>query len=107
MRTDLRRADQLDYALNDFDWSLLLPADVSIKTFRLPITETYPGVYEKPYEALRGDVDFNPFAYDVGCLGIQFAYTLQVFLSSVCSYHTLIGNQCSTFVHPFHSLLRS
>ncbi|KIM38156.1 hypothetical protein M413DRAFT_447921 [Hebeloma cylindrosporum] len=83
MRSDLRRADRLDYALNDFDWSLLLPAEASLKDFRIPISGTYPGVYEKPNEALRGEVDFNPFAYDVGCLGIQFAYTLQHLCPSI------------------------
>jgi len=78
MRTKLRRAGLLDYALNDFDWAMLLPPDACLKTFRLPIVEIYPGVDDKPYEARCGEIDFNPFAYDVGCLGIQFAYTFQV-----------------------------
>jgi len=78
MRADLRKAGRLDYALNDFDWSMLLPPDASIETFRLPIAEINPGVWDKPYEALCGQIDFNPFAYDVGCLGIELAYTFQV-----------------------------
>jgi hypothetical protein len=78
MRTDLRKAGRLDYAPNDFDLSMLLPPNVCTKAFRLPIAEIHPGAWEKPYEALRGEIDFNPFAYVVGCLGIQFAYTFQV-----------------------------
>jgi len=77
MRADLRKASRLDYALNNFDMSMLLPPDTSIETFRLPIVEIYPGVGEKPHEALCGQIDFNPFAYDVGCLGIELAYTFQ------------------------------
>jgi hypothetical protein len=106
MRTDLRRAGLLNYALNDFDWSMLLPPDTPLETFRLPIAEIYPGVFEKPHEAIRGEIDFHPFAYDVGCLGIQFAYTFQVCLFSLFLHCLLTGIRHSTSVHPFHSLLR-
>ena len=109
MRADLRKAGRLDYALNDFDLSMLLPPDTSIETFRLPIVEIYPGVGEKPYEASCGQIDFNPFAYDVACLGIELANTFQAshvsFVFFFCRSSTCY--QFSTFVHLLHSSPRS
>ncbi|KIM38158.1 hypothetical protein M413DRAFT_247120 [Hebeloma cylindrosporum] len=98
MRADLRKADLLNYALNDFDLSMLLPSDACLKTFRLPIVEIYPGVWDKPHEAIRGEIDFNPFAYDVGCLGIEFAHTFQHLCPSIPFLAPLIDGMVNSHV---------
>ncbi|KIM49863.1 hypothetical protein M413DRAFT_438986 [Hebeloma cylindrosporum] len=98
IRADLRQAGLLNYALNDFDWSMQLPSDASLKSFRLPIVEIYPGVHEKPHEAMRGEIDFNPFAYDVGCLGIRFAYVFQHLSPSIPLLAPLIDGMVTSCV---------
>lgn len=55
---DLHKASWLDYALDDFNLTMLLPPDVCTKAFRFLITEI-PGAWEKPYEYLREEIDFR------------------------------------------------
>ncbi|KAF9484827.1 hypothetical protein BDN70DRAFT_849126 [Pholiota conissans] len=82
-RQELRAKGQLVYALTDFNYSLMLPVDTDLRSCRLPIAESYPGVIEKPYGVVHGEVYFNPFAYDVACLGITLSYQFQHLCSSL------------------------
>ena len=74
----LRAAGLLTYCLFDFDLSLMLPSGKPLSDYRLPIDEAFPGVFYKPHGVEQGQVDFNPFAFDVGCLGIFFCRRFQV-----------------------------
>lgn len=78
LRHVLREEEKLRYALNDFDLSIMFPPDAKIEECRLPFLESYKGVFDKPLEVRHGELDFDPFAYDVACLGIDLAHKFQV-----------------------------
>lgn len=78
MRRRLRTEGELKYAIFDFDVSILLPAVVSIKSQRLPHTAAWIGALSGPPDISQGEYDYNPFAYDVGILGIEFCTRFQV-----------------------------
>jgi hypothetical protein len=77
-RATLRRQDQLSYALMDFDISMFLPPSVNRATFRLPYKESLLGQGPHPYDTAQGERDYDPFAFDVGTLGVAFCYAFQV-----------------------------
>ncbi|KAM5542890.1 hypothetical protein V8D89_003274 [Ganoderma adspersum] len=70
---DLRRGDDVRYALMDYDQSIQLPLDVSVKDCRRPSNEAQMGwdLY-KPLDVWLGESQYNPFAFDVGTLGNLF-----------------------------------
>ncbi len=74
----MSRQKYLRYALNDFNVSLIFPPEVSLRDFRIPSYLSSWGIDDRPYGVLEGEVDFNPFLYDVGCLGILFCEEFQV-----------------------------
>ncbi|KAL7281812.1 hypothetical protein ACG7TL_005135 [Trametes sanguinea] len=68
-----RRADSVTYALYDFDCALQLPPGTSLKDCRRPPMETTIGKPDyHPPDTWQGEVDYNPFAFDVACLGNLF-----------------------------------
>ncbi|OSD06695.1 hypothetical protein PYCCODRAFT_1382512 [Trametes coccinea BRFM310] len=68
-----RRADSVTYALYDFDCALQLPPETSLKDCRRPPMETTIGKPDyHPPDTWQGEVDYNPFAFDVACLGNLF-----------------------------------
>ena len=78
MRDDLMKTKKLRYAIFDFNLSILMPSHTSIERCRLPHQETWYGAYGQPPDVLQGEYDYNPFALDVGTLGIMFCETFQV-----------------------------
>nr|VWO98563.1 APH domain-containing protein [Ganoderma boninense] len=70
---ELRRGPDIRYALMDFDKSIQLPLDVSVKDCRRPSDEAWTGwdLY-KPLDVCLGESLYNPFAFDVGILGNMF-----------------------------------
>ncbi|KAM5542863.1 hypothetical protein V8D89_003247 [Ganoderma adspersum] len=70
---ELRRGDDVRYAFMDYDQSIQLPLDVSLKDYRCPSTEAWMGsdLY-KPLDVWLGETQYNPFAFDVGTLGNLF-----------------------------------
>ncbi|CDO75410.1 hypothetical protein BN946_scf184855.g13 [Trametes cinnabarina] len=70
-----RRNSSVSYALHDFDLALQMPPETSLKDCRRPSIEAWIGkcLYH-PTDAWQGEVDYNPFAFDVGCLGNLFIY---------------------------------
>ena len=60
-RRQLRAAGLLTYCLFDFDLSLMLPSGKPLSDYRLPIDESFPGVFYKPHGVEQDQVDFNPF----------------------------------------------
>ncbi|KAJ3501983.1 hypothetical protein NLJ89_g9094 [Agrocybe chaxingu] len=72
-RHELRKGGQTKYAIADFNLSIMFAPDTSLRDCRLPTSEAY-GVDQATHEVYYAHPDFNPFAYDVGALGIQFCY---------------------------------
>jgi hypothetical protein len=77
-RTALRAENQLSYAWMDFDVSIFVPPTTDRKTFRLPYTESYLGRGPHPYDTTQGELEYDPFAFDVGALGVTFCNNFQV-----------------------------
>ncbi|PIL33390.1 hypothetical protein GSI_04010 [Ganoderma sinense ZZ0214-1] len=70
---ELRRGPDLRYAFMDYDQSIQLPLDVSVKDCLRPSNEAWIGqdMY-KPLDVWLGESLYNPFAFDVGTLGNMF-----------------------------------
>ncbi|KAJ8468443.1 hypothetical protein ONZ51_g9637 [Trametes cubensis] len=63
------------YALLDFDFSLQLPLKTSLRDCRRPACEAFDGKDDyHPYDVFQGERHYNPFAFDVACLGNLFLY---------------------------------
>lgn len=77
-RRQLRAAGRLTYCLFDFDLAMMLPAGMPLSAYRLPIDESVPGVPYKPWGVDEAQLDFDPFAFDVACLGISFCQNFQL-----------------------------
>ncbi|CDO74564.1 hypothetical protein BN946_scf184931.g3 [Trametes cinnabarina] len=70
-----RRTSAVSYALHDFDLALQLPPETSLRDCRRPSIESCIGKTDyQPSDTWAGEVDYNPFAFDVGCLGNLFIY---------------------------------
>ena len=79
LRKQLRAEGRSSYALFDFNLSIMLPPGRPLSSYRLPIEECIPGVADKPWGVIwESELDFNPFAYDVGCMGVRFSDRFQV-----------------------------
>ncbi|KAI9068259.1 hypothetical protein FKP32DRAFT_1642656 [Trametes sanguinea] len=69
------RSSSVAYALYDFDLALQLPPETSLRDCRRPSIESAMGIDDyHPGDAWQGELDYNPFAFDVGCLGNLFVY---------------------------------
>ncbi|KAJ3506406.1 hypothetical protein NLJ89_g6886 [Agrocybe chaxingu] len=76
-REKLRCADQLSYAIFDFDVSIMVPPEVEKSEFRLPYKMSWCGSYNHPFDTVQGEFDYDPFAYDVGTMGREFCQEYQ------------------------------
>ncbi|KAG6828336.1 hypothetical protein H0H92_008350 [Tricholoma furcatifolium] len=77
-RVKLRSEGKLVYALYDFDGSHMFPASISLEECRLPSEVSFDTLYDQiPTDTLQGEIDFNPFAFDVGMLGVTFCQAFQ------------------------------
>jgi hypothetical protein len=83
LRAPLRHRKRLAYAWMDFNVSVFLPPSVDHATFRLPYKESLLGRGPHPYDTAQGELDYDPFALDVGTLGVAFCYGFQVRLPSI------------------------
>lgn len=86
----LKSLGALRYAIMDFDLAMILDEKTYGTNPRLPIGLVDFGCGARPYEIMHAHVDFDPFKYDVACLGIEFSNNFQV--SS--SFLTLLLNFC-------------
>ncbi|CAA7269504.1 unnamed protein product [Cyclocybe aegerita] len=89
-RHALRKQGRAKYAIADFNLSMMLEPGTSLRDYRLPVSDAY-GVHEKPHEVHYAQPDFNPFAYDVGALGIQFRYEYGHLSSEIPILAPLLG----------------
>ncbi|KAF8890484.1 hypothetical protein BD779DRAFT_274719 [Infundibulicybe gibba] len=65
-----RASRQARYCLFDFDISLIVP----LGTSRLPAELSADGTpWHHPKDVSQGEVDYNPFAYDVACMGTMLS----------------------------------
>ncbi|PIL33032.1 hypothetical protein GSI_04481 [Ganoderma sinense ZZ0214-1] len=68
-----RRGPDAFHCLMDFDRSLKFPPDTSLDACRLPAEEALvSGTPYHPSDLNLAEHNYNPFAYDVGCLGNLF-----------------------------------
>ena len=72
------------YALIDYDVSMMLPSGTDRTKIRLPSRESYIGTWWPPSDTSQGEFDYNPFAYDVGTLGVFFCQYFQVRFNMMC-----------------------
>jgi len=72
MRGQLRSSGHLVYALLDFDISIRFPPNSTPADMRLPSSLSWWGSYDQPADTAQGELDYDPFAFDVGCLGVLF-----------------------------------
>ena len=73
----------VQFALFEYNLSMQLsPPDQPLAKYRRPIGETWVGSPYPPTDADQGEYDYNPFAFDVGCLGVllQCQYAVSVVL---------------------------
>ncbi|KAF5325843.1 hypothetical protein D9611_000487 [Ephemerocybe angulata] len=76
-RRCLRARGELLYAIFDYNLSIILPQDMDPKTFRLPYDMTWEGTCFEIPDVWQGELDYDPFAYDVGILGHMFSVNYQ------------------------------
>ncbi|KAH0585960.1 hypothetical protein H2248_007246 [Termitomyces sp. 'cryptogamus'] len=83
-RRSLRSQGKLTYALYDFDGSTMFPPSMSLDECRLPSHISFNTLYgQAPGDTMQGEFDFNPFAFDVGMLGVMFCHEFQHMVCSV------------------------
>ena len=86
MRRTLRRDGHLAYAIIDFDISIVFPPTATREECRLPSNLSFDGAPNQPHDTRQGELDYDPFAFDVGCLGVLFCEEFQVcFFFSPCT----------------------
>ncbi|KAI0630158.1 hypothetical protein C8Q77DRAFT_1136695 [Trametes polyzona] len=93
------RSRCISYALYDFNLSLQLPPGTSLKTCRRPACEGFLGMaLYHPDDIYLGQPYYNPFAYDVGCLGFLFVQNLTDAISAVPMLAPLFGKMTTHIV---------
>ncbi|KAG6871583.1 hypothetical protein C0995_002882, partial [Termitomyces sp. Mi166 len=77
-RRSLRSQGKLTYAFCDFDGSTMFSPSMSLDECRLPSHVSFNTLwYQVPADTSQGEFDFNPFAFDVGMLGVLFCNEFQ------------------------------
>ncbi|GJJ07968.1 hypothetical protein Clacol_002175 [Clathrus columnatus] len=80
MRPKLRSAGKLTYVLFDFDLALLLPSTEC----RLPSRVSfYVMTAIIPFDTSHGELDYDPYKFEMGCLGIFLCETFQHYIPSI------------------------
>ncbi|KAI0645524.1 hypothetical protein C8Q79DRAFT_911014 [Trametes meyenii] len=73
MLAEHRRSGAARYCLFDFNLSIQLPPDTCLRNCRRPAIEAYTAMTSYiPDDTFRGEPWYNPFAFDVACLGNMF-----------------------------------
>lgn len=79
LRDHIQTSGHVEYALFDFNLSVQFPPDVDIRTVRLPSREGWCGAINfHPADATMGQPEYNPFPFDVACLGNLLLYHFAV-----------------------------
>ncbi|KDR82382.1 hypothetical protein GALMADRAFT_57318, partial [Galerina marginata CBS 339.88] len=75
-RQDLRSRKSLSYCVFDFDFAVMLSPDEDRGNFRLPCERSY-GTFARIKDTYQGELDYNPFVFDVGNVGVTFCRLYQ------------------------------
>jgi hypothetical protein len=78
MRKNLRHDDRLVYCWFDFDCAIMFPPSSIPNERRLPASEACIHGCNIAYDTFQGELDYDPFAYDVGALGMLLCEQFQV-----------------------------
>ena len=80
-RSALRAQGKLRYAIIDYNVSFMVPPEIKHEEYTLPYFKAWIGTWiYQPYDNQQGEHEYNPFAYDVGALGMMFCNLFQVIL---------------------------
>ncbi len=60
------------YCLFDFDFSVQFPPSTPLERCRLLTDVVVSATPYQPLDFAAGEYDYDPFAFDVGCLGNMF-----------------------------------
>ena len=61
------------YAIFDYDLALPLEPGLPLASYRLPAYKSFCGCFSfHPEDAAHAQLEYNPFAFDVACLGNMF-----------------------------------
>ncbi|KAJ3515516.1 hypothetical protein NMY22_g14434 [Coprinellus aureogranulatus] len=83
-RVLLGRQGKLRFALYDFDISIVFPQEAKRSKCRLPREKSFEGTWPTPTrDTSHGEPDYDPFVYDVGCLGLLFCTWVQKFTADL------------------------
>ncbi|KAI0359430.1 hypothetical protein OH77DRAFT_1395217, partial [Trametes cingulata] len=75
VREHIHTSDEVAYCLFDFDLSVQLPLETDIRSARRPSLEAFRGAPAfHPSDVWCGPPTYNPFAFDVACLGNLLLY---------------------------------
>lgn len=78
LRRRLRSEHRALYAIIDFDCSIMFPRTSTPSERRLPARDSLIIGGNYTYDTAQGELDYDPFAYDVGALGQHFCEMFQV-----------------------------
>ncbi|KAJ3537256.1 hypothetical protein NMY22_g5662 [Coprinellus aureogranulatus] len=82
-RNELRSSGQLSYAMIDFDISIAFTSTTGGHGSRPKSDRASNGSWSQPEDARHGEEEFDPFAFDVECMGILFCKKLQAFTADI------------------------
>lgn len=93
---------QARFVLCDFNLSVMFPSDTPLANRLLPVSESEWGSPEyHPPDVANGETVYDPFAYDVACLGGVLCATIGVRPLYICIQHVWLTLPTS----PKHSIL--
>ncbi|KAI0355651.1 kinase-like protein [Trametes cingulata] len=96
----LRDATGVVFCLADFDLSLQVPRDTSLRNCRRSSDESRCGFpLFHPYDTLLGEPYYNPFAYDVACLGKLLIYSFTDAVPTVPFLAPLFAKMTTHVIH--------
>ena len=76
---------QPQYCLFDFNQSVIFPRKAPLNMCRLPDRFSWSGTPEyHPMDLNQGELDYDPFAFDVGCLGFFLLQKFHVRMRLLC-----------------------
>ncbi|KAF4620356.1 hypothetical protein D9613_000110 [Agrocybe pediades] len=75
----LRRDEgRVRYAIYDFDMSRMVPKEINRQDYWIPTDSGYAwGTFNVTKDYAQGELEYNPFITDVGCLGALFSGNFQ------------------------------
>ncbi|KAH0585955.1 hypothetical protein H2248_007241 [Termitomyces sp. 'cryptogamus'] len=95
----LRSQSKLTYAFCDFDGSTMFSPSMSLDECRLPSHVSFDTLPDQaPADTSQGEFDFNPFAFDVGMLGVLFCQEFQYLTPTVPMLAPLLDRMTTRYI---------